>query len=239
MEELINNLLECKKPEQFADWLWDSLNDLYLGTDNVHKVNRDSKLWQFIIRKGSESPVCALRNLYSNIPESNQESFRQSIGIAFSKCTEVKDKKVYEIIEDLTYLMGATDAIEALDGLLEVATNENFSEKRNNIINTTLACVLPLPPDDRVYDFTHSLVNSPSFKDGYIFTAIKSMVRCKPDDSLKIVDELGDRIQKLYSKVYGDKEEEQTYWEAVSLTFGKRDLPKVIERIHHYSKIKN
>ena len=234
MSDLINSLYGLKKPEEFADWLWNSLAELYMsnGIAEGNIANRESSLYLFTSGDGLESTLEAIVKIYNeNVPKESQGSFRQSIGIALHKCTETQDPRVFEIVNDLTHLISRTKATEALDSVLETASNKYIAE--NSEIFYNIFGFLPLlTPDEKVFDFTHSLVNSPFFDNRYIFGAIETMIDCKPNDALKIIDEFGDRIKRLYGKVKG-LEEESTYWEAVNRHLA--NYPAVKKRILFFS----
>jgi len=234
MATFTERLSKLEKPEEFADWLWGSLAELYLVNGN--RINHNSEIYIFELINSADDPVDALSMAYNQyVPSYNQSSFRQAIGIALRKCTKTEDPKVFNIVDDLTYLISNTKATEALDGLLETVSNKYIAENHNRILYNILSILPGLGPSDKVFDVTYNLVNSPFFDDGYIFAAIGVMIGCKPNDCLKIVDEFGEKIQRLYGAVHGIKEEETAYWEAVNQCTTK--YPTVKKRIRSFSKV--
>jgi len=230
MEKNSKRLSELETPEEFAKWLWEGLADYYQVTPESNKY---SELKSLI--SGREYAVEALINIYDlNVPKNRQASFRQSIGIALHKCVEIQNPKVFEVVNDLTYLIAGAKATESLDGLLEnleTTSNEHIAQNRERLLYSTMGVLLALPSDNRVYDFTHKLVNSPSFNKGHIFSVIEIMVRCKPGEYQAIVDEFKDRIQTIYCQVKGIEKEEKAYWEAVNLTISNPAVRELITSI--------
>ncbi|MBS3050947.1 MAG: hypothetical protein J4400_02260 [Candidatus Aenigmarchaeota archaeon] len=235
---LLEDLSGLETPEQYADWLLKNLEELHqLPEDQVptkYKVNHESQLWLFTLYNHLESPLDALEKAYRSIPEERRQPFRQAIGIALHRCAEIEDPIILPVVEYLTYLIGAAGATEALDGLLETASNEYVAENHRSIFYDAISSVMTLAPDDRVFDFTHNLANNPYFNDGLLFDAMKIMIECRPDDYRQIVGENGQRIQRLYGTVKG-KEPEPRYWRKVDLLF--EDYPDVKGMIRDFSKM--
>ncbi|MFH1510518.1 MAG: hypothetical protein ABIF10_02410 [Candidatus Woesearchaeota archaeon] len=233
MSELTEGLSDIKLPEQYAAWLWDVLAELY---PKFGEVDRDSRLYRFIKGRtatGIDSPLDALNLVYKRcIPAPSQNGFRHAIGTALKRCAESTDRKVFRPTSDLVYLLGATKAVEALEGLLEVNSTEFIAINHDSLLFDTIANVKSLPSNDTVYSFTSNLVQVPFFDDGYLFDALGIMLDCKPDAG--IVDKYGERIRGLYSLIKGDKEEEAAYWNAIDLNFSMQST--VIEMIRSYSK---
>ena len=221
MLELTNGLSEMQSPGQYAGWLWDTLTDFY---PNSNEVNRNSRLYKFIEEKELESPVEALNIIYEDhLSSAAKTDFRHAIGISLHKCTETTDKRAFNILSDLVYLAARTGAVEAFDSLLEVNSDEFIANNHDRILFETMGV-----------EFTRNLVDGPFFDDGYLFEAIETMVGCKPDSYGEIVNGYGERIQRFYGAVHGDKDEESAYWDGVNDIFVRH--PEVKEMIHSFSK---
>ena len=176
------HLSKIKTSKEFADWIFVTLTDLY--TQGRKSVNEESDLWKFTLNGGFESVEHAMTTIYDrHVPDNNQRSFREGIGIALHKCTEGYSKKVNPVINGLINLIGSTKASESLEGLLEISSNDTIVKSNKTLLYDSLAAALSFPPDNKIYEFTHKLANSTSFNDGFIFESVRLMIECDSNHS--------------------------------------------------------
>lgn len=216
--------------EQFAEWLWKSLGDFYRAPSGDKKR---SELYSFMIINDTESPAEALATVYRRYV-CEKATYRRAIGRALRRCAQEADAEVFQIADDLIYLLGYTGAVEALDGLLEAMFSESIAGEYPELLYACMANIQAIEPCDGLFDFVAKLVKSPYFDDGYIFSAIKIMVDCRPESSIEIVESLGKRISNLYNKVkrFGVGEE-SVYRETVAELFASNG--EIMKKILFYS----
>lgn len=228
-KELTQRFSDMKKPEQYGNWIYNSLTNFY---DN-------SKPWDeltaLVSLTSAETPSDAFSRVYSDcVLPCSRENFNQGIGVVLNKYSKISDDNIFKPIKDLVFLVGRTNAVEAFDGLLDVNSAEFITKNYDEIFGDTFANIGGMKPKKSVYDFTRKLVNTPFFHNGYIFSAIDILIDDRSENPIKLIDKFGERIQEHYNSVKDNEGEKSAYWEAVDFYFSRH--LEIVERIKVFSR---
>jgi hypothetical protein len=156
----------------FARWLWAGISMLY--TKNTYRGFTPMESWMGF----GETSIDDLRTIYQKlVPAEQQPLFRQAIGDILDIHKDDEGDIAAEEIRDLMYLAFLVKAVEIVKVIACVIGYGMAAKKSKQLLSYAISDLKSFDPSPDLREAMLVLINSPNFRDNFIFDVVESLHR--------------------------------------------------------------
>jgi len=161
--------LDC---EGFARWLWAGVSTLY--TQKTYKGFAPMDGWMGF----GETSIDDLNTIYRElVPAEQQALFRQAIGNVIDAHKDDEGDIAVEEIREFMYLAFLVDAVEVVKVIARVVGYGLAAKKSKQLLYYAISDLKTFAPSSDLREAMLALVDSPNFRDNFIFDVVESLHR--------------------------------------------------------------
>lgn len=193
--------------DDFADWIWCGLSDLYSG-DKEKKIRAFSPAGAVIRQFGA--PVDGLAFVYQKLSSRvSKKKFRSALGdVLRSHCDE---EGILAPFKDILYLIAEIKAEESLKAIIPGVMNGRLGQTNPEILFDTIAILQYLAPSRYAFSVAEDIINSGFFKEDFFFDILKVLIECNPNDTAEMLLKYEARLSEMHETFKGLGEEDAFY----------------------------